>query len=138
MDAFVLLLLAALVASALLGLAQQAGYRRAAAGLQAAHAGAEGYLVSGRSRGVLRGAVVLLVVDGRREEVLDARVMAGASVFARFRRRPALHGPLATIAFRERDRAVLRALEEAEASFRALRASRERRARRAASTAPVG
>lgn len=123
------LLAAALLLAGLAGLGQQFSYQRAARRMQAEHAGErDRYLVSGRAKGPLRGAVVLLVVTGEDERVIDARALAGASAFARFRPRRALLGPLGTLATRERDRAVLRAAQEAAASFRALRAARARRA----------
>ncbi|NIH88297.1 transcriptional regulator GutM [Amycolatopsis granulosa] len=70
-------------------------------------------LVSGRAKGKLRGAVVLLVVDRRRDTVTRALAMEGASVFARFRERPELTGPLGTLAGRAPSKAVGRAVADA-------------------------
>ena len=70
-------------------------------------------LVSGRAKGALRGAVVLLVVDRRRDAVTRALAMEGASVFARFRERPELTGPLDGLAGRAPSRAIAKAVADA-------------------------
>ncbi|GAA3837073.1 transcriptional regulator GutM [Amycolatopsis tucumanensis] len=70
-------------------------------------------LVTGRAKGKLRGAVVLLVVDRRRNAVTRALVMEGASVFARFRERPELAGPLGTLTERAPSKAVAKAAADA-------------------------
>ncbi|QFU91774.1 transcriptional regulator GutM [Amycolatopsis sp. YIM 10] len=70
-------------------------------------------LVTGRAKGWRRGAVVLLVVDRRQDSVTRALAMEGASVFARFRERPELNGPLGTLAERARSKAVAKAAAEA-------------------------
>src|SRR5262249_32868502 len=70
-------------------------------------------LVTGRAKGKLRGAVVLLVIDRRQESVTRALVMEGASVFARFRERPELTGPLGTLADRASSKAVTKAVADA-------------------------
>lgn len=138
-NGFFLVLLVAVVAVVLMSGLQQWGYLRAVERMRAEHAGEQGcFLVSGRAKGVLRGAVVLLVVDASREEIIDALVMAGASVFARFKRRDALRGPLVSVEFRERDRAVLRAIGEARESFRALTAKSAKGRRPALRTAAEG
>lgn len=54
-------------------------------------------LVTGRGKGRLRGAVVLLVIDRHTREVTRALAMNGASVFARFHECPALTGPVASL-----------------------------------------
>jgi glucitol operon activator protein len=70
-------------------------------------------LVSGRAKGRLRGAVVLLVVDRRQDLVTRALVMEGASVFARFRERPELLGPVGTVEDRAPSKATAKAVKEA-------------------------
>jgi len=70
-------------------------------------------LVTGRAKGKLRGAVVLLVIDRRRELVTRALAMEGASVFATFRERPDLAGPLHTLAERASTKAMSKAIAEA-------------------------
>ena len=77
--------------------------------------------------GIARGAIVLLVIDAAREEIIDAEAMVGSTVFARFRPRPGLRGPLVTAEFRERNRFVQRATSEASDSFRTIRAGATRR-----------
>lgn len=70
-------------------------------------------LVTGRAKGKLRGAVVLLVVDRRRNAVTRALTMEGASVFARFRECPELTGPLGTLTERAPSKAVAKAAADA-------------------------
>jgi glucitol operon activator protein len=70
-------------------------------------------LVTGRAKGRLRGAVVLLVVDRRQDLVTRALAMEGASVFARFRERPELLGPVATVEDRASSKATVKAVKEA-------------------------
>ncbi|MGW4127251.1 transcriptional regulator GutM [Amycolatopsis japonica] len=70
-------------------------------------------LVTGRAKGKLRGAVVLLVVDRRQNLVTRALVMEGASVFARFRERPELLGPVGTVEERASSKATAKAVKEA-------------------------
>ncbi|MGW3963573.1 transcriptional regulator GutM [Amycolatopsis sp. NPDC005003] len=70
-------------------------------------------LVTGRAKGKLRGAVVVLVVDRRQNLVTRALAMEGASVFARFRERPELLGPVATVEDRAPSKATAKAVKEA-------------------------
>jgi DNA-binding transcriptional regulator of glucitol operon len=70
-------------------------------------------LVTGRAKGWLRGAVVLLVVDRRQDLVTRALAMEGASVFARFRERPELLGPIGTVEGRASSKATVKAVKEA-------------------------
>jgi glucitol operon activator protein len=49
-------------------------------------------LVSGRGKGRLRGAIVVLVLRKHDEVIRAAAVMEGATVFARFKERPAWVG----------------------------------------------
>lgn len=70
-------------------------------------------LVSGRAKGVLRGAVAILVVDRGAQRVVRALVMEGASVFARFREAPELVGPVASAADRARSAARRKAVADA-------------------------
>ncbi|TCP54025.1 DNA-binding transcriptional regulator of glucitol operon [Tamaricihabitans halophyticus] len=75
-------------------------------------------LVTGRGKGKLRGAVVLLVIDRRGKEVRRALAMRGASVFARFQERPELCGPLDGLADREQSKMLRKAIEDAVANFK--------------------
>lgn len=124
---FALILIGALLAVSLTSLLQ---YRRMTADLEAmrvAHADRTGaFLVSGRHRGWLRGAVVALVIDGADERIVEARAMSGLSAFARLRRRESLEGPLGTVPFRESNAAIVKAVDSAEAEFRRLLAQRKR------------
>ncbi|QUH04133.1 transcriptional regulator [Saccharopolyspora erythraea] len=80
-------------------------------------------LVSGRAKGKVRGAIVLLVIDRRSSLVHRAVGMAGASVFARFHELPQLIGPLAGAGGRAPSRAVRRATEDAIERYSQLRVS---------------
>lgn len=92
---FALILIVALLLSGALSLLQHFTYSRAAQRMTRAFAGERDmFLVSGRGRGFLRGAVVLLVIDRRERRVVAAEAMVGGTVFARFRGRPQLIGPL--------------------------------------------
>lgn len=81
-------------------------------------------LVTGRAKGALRGSVVLLVVDRRQRAVVRALAMQGASVFARFRERPHLLGPVDGLAGRARTKAQRKAVEDALDRYRRLTAAR--------------
>ncbi|TNC29472.1 transcriptional regulator GutM [Amycolatopsis alkalitolerans] len=70
-------------------------------------------LVTGRAKGKFRGAVVLLVIDRRRHLVTRALAMEGASVFARFRERPELLGPVGSVESRTASKATAKAVKEA-------------------------
>lgn len=120
----------------LIGLSSYLQYRfymRTTERMRDAWAGREGhFLVSGRGRHPLRGVVVLLVIDSAAEEIVDAKMMRGATVFARFRPRPSLLGPLVSIEFREDDPTILRAVAEAAANYRSAAAASRRDAETAA------
>lgn len=70
-------------------------------------------LVSGRGKGFLRGAAVILVVDLRRRQIVAARRMVGSTVFARFRTDTELLGPLGSVSQRTADKHVGKAVEQA-------------------------
>lgn len=70
-------------------------------------------LVSGRGKGFLRGAAVILVVDMRRRQIVAARRMVGSTVFARFRADNEMVGPLGTVTQRISDKHVDKAVEQA-------------------------
>lgn len=69
-------------------------------------------LVSGRGKGFLRGAAVILVVDVRRRQIVAARRMVGSTVFARFRTDTELLGPVSTVSRRVSDKHIEKAVEE--------------------------
>lgn len=92
---FAAILLGALGLSGLFSLAQHRVYATAAQRLTASHAGrADSFLVSGRGKGWLRGALVLLVIDRRSRSIVAAEAMVGSTVLARFAPRPELMGPI--------------------------------------------
>ena len=128
---FALILIGAL---GLVGLTSVFQYRRMLADIESmrvAHADRKGaFLVSGRHKGLVRGAVVALVIDGQDERIVEARAMRGISALSRLRRRESLEGNLGSVAFRETDDAVIKAVEAAEAEFRRLQAQRKRAPRK--------
>lgn len=73
-------------------------------------------LVSGRGRSMAGGAILLAIVDTMTQQIVWARAMAGSTVFARFRDRPDLLGPVDGAVDRVRGRqlkaAVTMALEQ--------------------------
>lgn len=88
------LLLSGFVVAGLLSYRQHLGYQRAVNELATVENRRGVLLVSGRAKGWRRGAIALLVIDRRRGEVIRARAMEGASVFAKFVDRPELAGPI--------------------------------------------
>ncbi|PRX48505.1 glucitol operon activator protein GutM [Prauserella shujinwangii] len=107
------LLVAGFVVAGLLSYRQHLAYQRAVNALAAQENRGGMLLVSGRAKGRLRGAVVLLVIDRRRGTVTRAQAMEGSSVFARFRERPDLTGPVAGAEERAGSRLLGRAVHEA-------------------------
>lgn len=108
-----LLVLGAFALAGLLTYRQHQGYARAVNDLATEENRSGVLLVSGRSKGWRRGAVVLLVIDRRRGRVLRARAMEGASVFAKFRERPELAGPVEAAEERAGSTALSKAVHEA-------------------------
>jgi glucitol operon activator protein len=107
------LLLGGFVLAGLLSYRQHRGYQRAVNELATAENRGGVLLVSGRSKGWRRGAIVLLVIDRRRGKVLRARAMVGASVFARFSEHPELAGPVEGTEERAVSTALAKAVHEA-------------------------
>ncbi|MQA10621.1 MAG: transcriptional regulator [Pseudonocardiaceae bacterium] len=79
-------------------------------------------LVTGRGKGKLRGAVVLLVIDRRSRAVTRALAMRGASVFARFREQPELLGPVDGLRERAGSRMAGKAVDDALQRYQRLTA----------------
>ncbi|SDH30234.1 transcriptional regulator GutM [Agrococcus jejuensis] len=122
---FAVVLGAALVLGALLSIYQHVYSQRVARRLTAEHQGARGsYLVSGRGKGWLRGAVVYLVVDSASSRIEAAEAMVGATVFARFRPRPELLGSVSNARERAGDKRLGDAVESAIAQYRSMRKKR--------------
>lgn len=107
------LLLGGFVVAGLLSYRQHLGYQRAVNELATEENRGGVLLVSGRSKGWRRGAIVLLVIDRRRGRVIRARVMEGVSVFAAFRERPELMGPIDGAEERAGSKALAKAVHEA-------------------------
>ncbi|HEX6355938.1 transcriptional regulator GutM [Actinophytocola sp.] len=107
------LLLGAFAVAGVLTYRQHMGYQRAVNELAAEENRSGVLLVSGRAKHWRRGAIVLLVIDRRRGQVLRARAMEGASVFARFRERPELAGPVEAAEQRAGSKALAKAVHEA-------------------------
>jgi DNA-binding transcriptional regulator of glucitol operon len=97
---FALLLLGAMVASTALSLWQHRAYIKVVNEMARENAGRQLRLVSGRAKGRLKGAVVVLLVDPATEQIVQARTMVGATIFSRLRPAPELAGPIATVAER--------------------------------------
>lgn len=111
---FALLLLGAMVASTALSLWQHRAYIKVVNEMARVNAGRQLRLVSGRSKGRLKGAVVVLLVDPATDQIVEARAMVGATIFSRLRPAPQLAGPVATVAERTGDHKHLqRAVESA-------------------------
>jgi glucitol operon activator protein len=107
------LLLGAFVVAGLLSYRQHLGYQQAVNDLATEENRSGVLLVSGRAKGWRRGAIVLLVIDRRRGTVLRARAMEGASVFARFKERPDLAGPVEAAEDRAGSPALAKAMHQA-------------------------
>lgn len=114
MDAgFALILLGALVLSGGLSYLQQRAYSKTTLRMAEQFKDSFGStLVSGRGKGWGRGAVVIIVIDTLTRQVVAAEAMIGMTIFARFRPRPQLLGPLATVVERAgHDRKLAQSLE---------------------------
>jgi DNA-binding transcriptional regulator of glucitol operon len=117
---FALLFGVALVLGAGGTLLQHRAYARAVNKLAEAYRGRAAKLVSGRHKGKLRGAVVLLVVDEATRQVLAAEKMTGMSVLARFRPAPELLGPVGTVDQRAAKPQLALAVQDARQQFATL------------------
>lgn len=106
-------LLGGFVVAGWLSYRQHLGYQRAVNDLATAENRSGVLLVSGRAKGWRRGAIVLLIIDRRRGQVLRARAMEGASVFAKFRERPELAGPIEAAEERAGSKAMAKAINQA-------------------------
>jgi DNA-binding transcriptional regulator of glucitol operon len=117
---FALLLGGALVLGALLSWAQQKAYARTVRRMADEYSGQPVALVSGRGKGFGRGAIVVLAVDERSKRVVAAQAMKGSTVFARFRPRPDLLGPLSNATSRVHSALMGKALQEAQKQYKQL------------------
>ncbi|ASR34853.1 transcriptional regulator [Prauserella marina] len=106
-------LLGVFVVAGILSYRQHLGYQRAVNELATDENRSGVLLVSGRSKGRLRGAIVLLVIDRRRGEVIRASAMEGSSVFASFKEREDLTGPVEGAEERAGSKALAKAVGDA-------------------------
>ncbi|MBB3051958.1 glucitol operon activator protein [Prauserella isguenensis] len=109
----VVLVLGAFVVAGVLSYRQHLAYQSAVNALADDENRSGMLLVSGRAKGRLRGAIVLLVIDRRRGEITRAQAMQGASVFARFTERTELRGPIDGAEERAGTAALAKAVREA-------------------------
>ncbi|CAL8970571.1 hypothetical protein PROP_03441 [Propionicimonas sp. T2.31MG-18] len=109
---FAAILIGALLASIALSLWQHSRYMKVVNEMARANAGRRLRLVSGRAKGRLRGAVVVLLVDPAAGEVVEARAMVGSTIFARLRPASELAGPVSDVVARAGDDKQLRAAVE--------------------------
>ncbi len=87
-------LVAAMVLALILGYRQQKAYSGAVTRAAERYSGPNNALVTGRGKGWLSGAVVIMIVDQESRRVVHAEAMTGATVFARPRQAPELLGPV--------------------------------------------
>gem|GEM_PF-1222213 len=119
-----LLLLGALLLTMAFAHLQHRYYLRVVNHLAAAHRGPGRVLVSGISRGRLRGAVAILVVRRGDDVIERALVMEGSSILARFREQAVLRDqPLAAIAEIPLSKPVRRAMDDAVRRYHQLQAA---------------
>lgn len=110
---FAAILVGALVLGIVLSLWQNRAYLNEINKMAKAHAGKDLKLVSGRSKGRLRGAVVVLLVDPNTRNIVAASSMVGSTIFSRLHSAPELCGDLATVADRATDKHMKKAAESA-------------------------
>ncbi|EPH06752.1 hypothetical protein HMPREF1531_00354 [Propionibacterium sp. oral taxon 192 str. F0372] len=108
---------AILVAAMLIGVAltwlQMRSYNAELRKASTAMTGEHLMLVSGRGRSMAGGAILIAIVDTATRQVVWARAMSGATVFARFRDRPELLGSVDGAAERVHGRQLKAAVEMA-------------------------
>jgi DNA-binding transcriptional regulator of glucitol operon len=110
---FAAILIGALVLGIVLSLWQSRAYMAVVNRMAKAHAGKDLRLVSGRSKGRLRGGVAVLLVNPNTRMIEDAAAMTGSTIFARLHPAPELRGPLDTVAERTQDTHLRKAAESA-------------------------
>lgn len=114
---FALYLFAAMILAVPFTWSQTRRYTRALREMADIHNDRSNILVSGRGRGKIRGAVVMLVINAQSRTIVEARVMAGASVFAPIRRNLALEGPADDAVDRAGDKMLRKAVAQALEQF---------------------
>lgn len=134
---FPALLVAAMLLALLFGYFQQKSYASTVSRMARENSGQPTrYLVSGQGRGRTRGVIVVLIVDAVQEAVIEARRMAGVSIFARMKGAPDLLGPIDSIEERSAGKKDKQAAAMALTQYRAAVAREE--GRRAAASEATG
>lgn len=110
---FAALLVGAMVLSIALSLWQHRIYLAEVNRLAKEHAGEDLRLVSGRSKGRLQGAVVVLLLNPNTRNIEAASAMVGATIFTRLRPAPELCGPMDTVADRATGKHTKKAAQSA-------------------------
>lgn len=124
-NGFALLLLVALLLGGALSYLQHRAYAAATRRMTAEYQGRDDMiLVSGRGKGWTRGAVVLLVIDSITKRIVAAEAMVGVTIFARFRVRKELVGPLASAPKRAGEKRLAEAVESAIKQYKVVLAQR--------------
>lgn len=128
---FGLVLIAALLLGVGSTLYQHRTYQNATRRLGMSYRGAKShFLVSGRGKSILRGAIVLLVVNRDARSIVAAEAMIGSTVLARFRPRPELLGDLDSAPDRAKDvmlqKAVVYGISQYEVTVKTSSKSRSR------------
>lgn len=119
---FAIILIGAIVLNVLLSIVQHRIYMGATRRMQVAYSGMKDhFLVSGRGKGILRGALVLLVIDATSNQIVAAEGMVGSTVMARFRPRPELLGLVTSAPSRAQNDHLLKAVEYALQQYRVVR-----------------
>lgn len=118
---FALILVVALMIGAILSYVQHRAYAATVREMAAEHHVQGLALISGRGKGFLKGVAIILVVNRKTQEVIDGRIMRGASIFARFKEAPDLRGPLEELRKKYADdKRMTKALNECVAQLRAM------------------
>ncbi|MGB3414508.1 MAG: transcriptional regulator GutM [Microbacteriaceae bacterium] len=118
---FAVFFVIALILGGILSYIQHRAYAATVRELAAEHHVAGLGLVSGRGKGFLKGIAIILVVDRQSQQVLDARKMVGASIFARFKEAPELRGTIASLRKEyAEDKKMSKALNECVSQLRAM------------------
>jgi len=112
---YLLLVFVVMMLTAVGGIVQHRYYTRTVGRLAREHNEPGCVLVSGRGKGRLRGAIVVLVLRKQDEVIRAAAVMEGATVLARFKERPAWVGLSARDDLPECSPRVAKAVAEARA-----------------------
>ncbi len=115
---FPALLITAMLLAMVFTLLQQRAYTRELNRTLGRASGDHLMLVSGRGRSFRGGAIVIMIVDLAQRQIVEASVMSGLTVFARFRPEPRLTGPLEGVVDRINGTQIKAAVQMATAQIR--------------------